>query len=554
LDAALDSWTRKLVSASKARAIAFGSFICPICFETVHLRDGPKRVAHFAHNVAREDCELSFQSIYRSGTQYAAHLDHGSRTGELRLGLRLYLRSSPKSWGLELDLGVKDISEGHVLIDVGGRDTDVDLTGNRLSNYKVVVEPQQASYRVLSVSPPHSQATIFGGRNCDGLRRVGMTTFAAIGRAGYALFQRAEKIEGGRTYVVVCRSDKAVQYPADWEYETMEARGDFSAALVFIPTSLSQTSLDWIKENLQLPVEQEIQTIVQVWPPISNRITSQSIQSVRDTTIIVALDESDVRQATSVFVRCDGDERVAGGNPGVRTFFRYEPDGKPTARFLTPNRLGAMLDVEFSLSTATPWHALNAAVVLKLTSNAGVSTWIPLQSRHATQALLDIRHGFARLDDVSMPRAAEGFVRVRHGDTATEHRLCATNKRAAGTKNGFQPSDEDVALFVDAVCKADADVVVDFGAFGYISLPAILKVPYRKGTTGAAELPEEVRALLKKYLFQFGSTPVWPRPDVRMSDSKLVSLFNSSGGIKGNAAIRRYLERELARYVDGVTQ
>ncbi|WNC90235.1 hypothetical protein RI103_02415 [Paraburkholderia sp. FT54] len=458
------------------------------------------------------------------------------------------------SWGLELDLGVKDVSKGHILIDVGGRETAVDLTGNRLSNYTVVVEPQQAPYRILSVSPPHSQAAVFEGRNCDGLRRVGMTAFTAVGRAGHALFHRAEKIDGGRTYAVVWRNDKAAQFPVDWECETLETRGDFSATLVFIPKFLSQASLDWIKANLQLPAVHKIQNIVQVWPPISNRITSQSIQSVRDNAIVVALDEIDVRQATSVFVRCDGDERAAGGIPGARTFFRYEPAGKPTARFLTPNGSGAMLDVEFSLPAATPWLALNAAVVLRLTSNEGISTSAPLHSRYATQALLDIRHGYAKLDYVSMPRAAQGRVRVGLGDAAIEHLICATNKSVAGTKNGFQPSDEDVVLFVDAVCKADADVVVDFGAFGYVSLPAILKALHRKGVTGAAELPEQVRALLKKYLFQFGSTSVWPRPDMRMSDSELIGLFNSSRGMKGNAATRRYLERELARYVDGVTQ
>lgn len=474
------------------------------------------------------------------------------RSGELQLGLRLYLTAHPMSWGLELNLVVKDVSEGHILIDVGGRETAVDLTGNRLSNCTVVVEPQQAPYRVLSASPPHSQATIFEGKNCEGLRKVGMTAFSAVGRAGHALFHRAEKIDGGRTYAVVWRNDKAVQFPADWECETLEARGNFSAALVFIPKFLSQASVDWIKANLQLPSGQKIQNIVQVWPPISKRITSQSIQSVRDNAIVVALDDIDVTQAISIFVRCDGDERAAGGIPGARTFFRYEPAGKPTARFLTPSGAGAMLDVEFSIPTATPWPALNAAVVLRLTSNEGVSTSTPLHSHHAMLALLDIRHGYAKLDYISMPRAAQGRVLVGMGNTAIEHRIRATNKSVVGTKNGFQPSDEDIALFVDAVSKTDTAVVVDFGAFGYVSLPAILKVLHRKGATGATELPEQIRALLKKHLFQSGLTFVWPRPDARMSDSELVRLFNRSRWTKGDAATRRYLERELARYVDGI--
>ncbi|WP_321839410.1 hypothetical protein [Burkholderia cepacia] len=458
------------------------------------------------------------------------------------------------SWGLELDLGVEGVSEGHILIDVGGRETAVDLTGNRLSNYTVVVEPQHEPYRILSAAPPHSQATIFEGRNCEGLRRVGMTVFSAVGRAGHALFHRAEKIDGGRTYAVVWRNDNAVQFPFDWECETLEAREDFSAALVFMPKFLSQASVDWIKANLQLPAGHKIQNLVQVWPPISNRITSQSIQSVRDDAIVLALDEIDVRQAVSVFVRCDGDERAAGGIPGVRPFFRYEPSGKPTARFLTSSGSGAMLDVEFSLPVATPWPALNAAVVLSVTTNDGVSTSTPLHSRHATQALLDIRHGYAKLDYVSMPRAAQGRVRIGLGDTAIEHRICATNKTVAGTKNGFHLGDEDVALFVDAVSKVDTDVVVDFGAFGYVSLPAILKVAHGERAVGAAELPEQVRALLKAYLFQSNPTSVWPRPDVRMSDSELVRLFNRSRWTKGDAATGRYLERELARYADGVKQ
>jgi hypothetical protein len=554
LDAALDSWTHKLVSASKARGISFGSFICPICFEPVHLRDGPKRVAHFAHNVAREDCELSFQSIYKAGTHHAAHLDHDSRAGDLQLGLRLYVRGRPMSWGLELDLGVKDISDGRVLIDVGGRETAVELTGNRLSNYTVVVEPQQAPYRVVSVSPRGSQAAIFEDGTCEGLRSVGMTAFTAVGRAGHALFYRAAKIDGGRTYAVVWRGDESRQFPADFEYESLEAREGFSAALVFAPKFLSQASVDWIKANLHLASEHKIQNIVQVWPPITNRITSQSIQSVRDDAIVVALDETDVRQTTSVFVRCDGDVRAAGGIPGAKTFFRYEPTGKPAARFLTTDGSGAMLDVEFSLPAATPWHALNATVVLRTTSNEGVSTSTPLHSRHATQALADIRHGHAKLDYISMPRAAEGRVRVGVGDAAIEHCIRAASKGVTGNKHGFQPSDEDVALLVEAVCKANVDVVIDFAAFGYVSLPAILKVTHGKRAPGAAELPEQVRALLKNYLFRFGFTSVWPRPDVRMSDSELVRLFNSGRGMTGNAATRRYLERELARYVDGVTQ
>lgn len=457
-------------------------------------------------------------------------------------------------WGLELDLGVKDVSEGHVLIDVGGRETAVNLTGNRLSNYTVVVEPQQVPYRVLSVSPPRSQAKIFEGRNCEGLRRVGMTAFTAVGRAGHALFPRADKIDSGRTYAIVWQNENPVQFPNDWEREKLEARGGFSAALVFIPKLLSQASESWIKDNLQLPIEHKIQNIVQVWPPISNRITSQSIQSVQDNEIVVALDEIDVRHPTNVFVRCDGDERAAEGIPGVRTFFRYEPTGKPTARFLTPNGPGAMLDVEFSLPTAPPWYSLNAAVMLRLTSNEGVSTSTPLHSRRAIQALMDIRQGYAQLDCVSLPRGAKGRLVIGLGDSTDVHCICATNKSVSWMGSGFQPSDEDVALFVDAVCKSGVDVVIDFGAFGYVSLPAISKGQQRQRVAGPVELPEQVRALLKSYLFRFGLTSIWPRPDVRMSDSQLVSLFGSSRGMMGNATIRQYLERELARYVDKVTQ
>ncbi|VVE78867.1 hypothetical protein PSP31120_01893 [Pandoraea sputorum] len=556
MDAALDTWTRKLVSASSARKVLFGAFICPRCYEPVHLRAGSVRAAHFAHNhgVAREECELYVQSIYRATAAHASQADHiGGRPGELQLGLRLYLTARPMSWGLELALGVKDVSEGHVLIDVGGRETAVDLTGNQLTNYTVVVEPQQAPYRVLSVSPPLSQATIFEDANCEGLRRVGMTAFTAVGRAGHALFPRADKIDGGRTYAVVWRNENPVPFPTDWEWEALEPRENFSAALVFIPKLLSQESEAWIRANLELPTAQKIQNIVQIWPPISNRITSQSIQSVRDDAIIVALDEIDVRQPTNVFVRCDGDVRAAGGIPGVKTFFRYEPAGKPMACFVTSTGAGAMLDVEFSLPTSTPWHSLNAAVVLQLTSDEGGSTTTPLHSRHATQALMSIRQGFAKLDCISLPRGAQGRLVIGLGHGVDVYRICATNTSVSGTKGGFQLSNEDAALFVDVVCKREVNVVIDFGAFGYVSLPAISDASLRQSIGESVELPEQVRALLKNYLFRFGSVPGWPRPDVRMSDSQLVSLFNSNRGMTGGAATRRYLKRELARYVDGVT-
>ena len=554
MDAALDSWTHKLISASKARTIPFGSFICPICHQAVHLRDGPKRVAYFAHNVARQDCELSFQSIYKAGTPHVANLDQNSRSGDLQLGLRLYVKGRPMSWGLELDLGVKDIPEGQLLIDVGGRETAADLTNNRLSNYAVVVEPQQAPYRVISVSPPHSLAAIFEGKICEGLRKTGMTAFTAVGRAGHALFYRATRIDCGRTYAVVWRDNEPTQFPANFECESLEARDGFSATLVIIPKSLSQAEADWIKANLHLGVEEKIQHIVQVWPPITNRITSQSIQSVHDEAVVVALDEADVHQTTNLFVRCDGDVRAAGSIPGAMTFFQYEPEGKSDARFLTTDGSGAMLDVEFSLPPATPWHALNLMVLLRTTSNEGVSTSSPLHSRYAIRALMDVRHGHAKLDDLSMPRAVQGRVRVGWGDNAIEHCIRATSKCINGQQYGFQPSDEDVALLIDAVRKTDSDVTIDFGTFGHISLPAILQVTCESVVLGNVGLPAHIRALLKSYLFRFGSPPVWPRPDMRMSDWELVSLFNDGRRMRGDAGIRRYLERELTRYVDGVKQ
>ncbi|WP_146144190.1 hypothetical protein [Paraburkholderia sp. BL25I1N1] len=378
-----------------------------------------------------------------------------------------------------------------------------------------------------------------------------MTAFTAVGRAGYALFHRAGKIEGGRTYAVVWRDDKAVQFPDEWENEPLEKRGEFSAALVFVPKFLSQASIEWIQANLQLTAEHKVPNIVQVWPPISNRITTQSIQSVRDNPILIALDEVDARQAPSMFVRCDSDERAAGGISGARTFFRYEPGGKPTARFLTPGTYGAMLDVEFSLPISTPWHALNAIVMLRATSNEGGTISAVLHSRHASQVLLDIRHAHAKLDYISMPPAAQGWVRVRQDDTVLEYTICASTRRVAGHKHGFHPNDEDAARLVDDVCKSDADVVIDFGALGFVSLPAATE---SKGSTAAVELPEQVRALLKKYLFQFGSTSVWPRPDMRMSDFELVHVFNRSRWIKGDSVTRRYLARELTRYVDGVAK
>ncbi|MCA8374049.1 hypothetical protein LGM80_11790 [Burkholderia multivorans] len=378
-----------------------------------------------------------------------------------------------------------------------------------------------------------------------------MTAFAAVGRAGHALFPRADKIDGGRTYVVVWRNENPVPFPTDWEWEALEPRGSFSAALVFIPKLLSQESVAWIRANLELPTEHKIQNIVQIWPPISNRITSQSIQSVRDNAIVVALDEIDVRQPTSVFVRCDRDVRAAGGTPGVKTFFRYEPAGKATARFVTPTGAGAMLDVEFSLPASTPWYSLNAAVVLKLMSDEGVSTTTPLHSRYATQALMDIRRGSAKLDCISLPRGAQGRLVIGLGHGADVHRICATNNSVSWTKSGFQPSDEDAALFVDVVCKREIDVVIDFGAFGYVSLPALPEESQRQRIGRSIELPEQVRALLKSYLFRLGSAPVWPRPDVRMSDSQLVRLFSNTSRMTGDAATRQYLERELARYVEG---
>lgn len=553
MDAALDIWTRKLVSASTARGIPFGSFVCPICLDAVHLRDGPKRVAHFAHNVARQDCELSFLSMYRAGAQHIAHVDQDRRIGDFLLGLRLYVTGRPMTWGLELDLGVKDISEGQVLIDVGGRETTADLTNNRLSSYTVVVEPQQAPYQVMSVSPPHSQAAIFEGGTCEGLRSTGMTAFTAVGRAGHALFYRAEKIEGGRTYVVVWRDDILAQIPADFECESLDARNGFSAALVIIPKVLSQNGVDWVKSNLNLPAENKIQHIVQVWPPITCRITSQSVQSVRDETIFVAFDEADARQKTSAFVRCDGDVQGAESIPGARTYFRYDSTGKSAARFLTTDGSGAMLDVEFSLPNTTPWRALNTTVVVGITTDEGLSGSSPLHSRLAQKALLDVRCGHATLDYLSMPRAAQGRVHVGLGDAAVEHCIRATSEGVVGQKQGFRPSEEEFALLVAAVCDPDLTVVLDFGTLGYVSLPAIRRVTMGKAEREPAQLPDEIRTLLRSYLFRHVSIAVWPRPDIRMTDAELVKLFYLDRRMRDGAALRRYLERELARYVDGVT-
>jgi len=535
-----------------ARSAPFAAYICPKCYEPVHLKAGFVRAAHFAHKhgAAREECELYVQSLYKTGAPHLLHHDNFSRVGQLRLGLRLHLKMRPMSWGLELNLGVKDISEGRILIDVGGRETEVDLAGNRGSSYPVIAEPQQSPYCVLSVSPPESQARIFDGRTCEGIRRAGMTAFTAVGRAGHALFYRAEKIEGGRTYVVVWQDSNAdVNFPDEWESEPLEKRGEFSAALVFVPSLLSPTDIEWIRANLQLIAENKIPNIVQVWPPILNRITSQSIQSVRDNAIVIALDEVDANQPANVFVRCDEDERVALGVPGRRAFFRYESEGKPTARFLTQGAFGARLDVEFSLPSSTPWHALNASAVLKTTSTAGHVASVALHGQNALQAFMDIRRGDANLDFLSIPRSAQGRVRVRHRNTVFEFAVFASDKRIAGRKNGFHSDAEAVARLVDAVRKPDAEIVIDFAALGYVSLPA---EPETKKAVASNELPERVRTLLKKHLFQFEKALVWPRPDARMTDFQLVRSFQRCHSKKGGSAITRYLEREVARYVDGI--
>jgi hypothetical protein len=143
------------------------------------------------------------------------------------------------------------------------------------------------------------------------------------------------------------------------------------------------------------------------------------------------------------------------------------------------------------------------------------------------------------------------MLRVRQDGAVLEYAISASNKHVAGRKHGFHPNDEDVARLVDAVCKTDANVIIDFGAFGHVSLAAMTE---SKQVTSLVELPKQVRALLKKYLFQFSLTSGWPRPDSRMSDSELIHVFERCRWKKGDSVSRRYLERELTRYVDGVAQ
>ncbi len=503
---------RYLVDASDASHSE--SYICPVCQAPVFLRAGVAHDPHFAHKkgTGRPDCELYFSSTTHAhdftNDQHALL----GQPWEIAIGLQLATVGFPRGWGIELSVPTRGCDRGSILIDVGGRQQLINLTGNIGTARRLVAEPQSQPYRVISIEPHNSVLFERLSRSCTGLKTREATVFGDVVRPGSQLLPRASELRVEHTYAFIWHQSAKPVFPEEFHIEMLSQRAEWNGALVTIPSQLSKASKIWVESFSGVALAEETPTFVPVWPPYVHAVTARYFESAERTPLVFSLTGAlrrEYSESPSVFSR-SGTE-VMGVNLLLEEphFFQLFSDEEKELQVISRSMQDARIEIGFKPAPSSHFFA---SVQMIGGGQNGSLCKVYLHSMESSEWLSQARNKTITPVSIDFPPGCQGKIYAgRNG---------VWKLVALLTKDGQEAAE----LLVKALDNPTTDIRIDFGALGTATSAA----PQATSDDCKYVIATRTRKRLLAYLMQFDTRPTWPRLAKRFSDESLIKAFLSS--------------------------
>ncbi|WP_434108402.1 hypothetical protein [Paraburkholderia caffeinilytica] len=427
-----------------------------------------------------------------------------------------------------------------IILDVGGRTLTVDCrVEDGESHRRAVAEPQQESYRVLTIVPPRASWSNQQAISCAGLSSKHATVFGEIVRPSSKVLPRVKELTLGRTYVFVWSTASNPVFPDQIEHQALKARESWLAAMVTLSLPISEESKNWLQTFTGLPLAQSATEIVPVWPPFVRKVTGCALIAPENTEVIVyggQYSSGRLNPVRGMFAK-GRSEPVAANAVGVAdALFKLVPEREPLVELtcLEPTRV--QLRIDFSL----PLFQSEDAVELAAVEPNGTEVVCTLHDGFAALLLSRVRSGELEFSHLALPANARGTLYTSVDgiwDECLPLHASGFRAESGGSLKALPPA--TVAQLKKVISDKTHDVLLDFGPFGRATTSD--RVAPRK----ARRLPSDLRNRLLTFLFQIQDITPSTLSARKMTDVELLAAFSKTKKAGMHTAHWRVLNHAL---------
>lgn len=458
----------RLVEAQRAKKGR--TYWCPGCGAPCHLRMGPEREPHFAHNpgYGSTDCQYYYPG---SGTS-----QHGETVPLRTKAPDLYVwcsnDSSNDMWRLFLRIPPVPNAMERVVIEAGERGVVSVVLRRNKKSYRVFVRPQETPYELRFIGRDSSGHTESVRARVEGLKITDYNVFR-YSRLGGRRLEDERPLCWGREYVLVWRDDYIQpRWPRELARREMEPNGRWHGSIIGLPAVGNSDVKRWVKNVLGRDVVDPAAKLTLVWPIPISWIDNATVVVPEDSEIIVGV----IGLGNAL-----GPSRVAVQYAGKTDVYAVPVDGRLPVlislgrlkRGWTEVWLPDQPEVQLSL-LAAPLRVTNVefpSVVFRFADPQDDGELrVPLFSTQLADRLLDVRSGRLRLASVELPERATGYLRFRHDKEIRWQETQVTVDTEADMLKSKEELEAIVAQEIrKCVLRKDGILEIDFGSFGRVS-------------------------------------------------------------------------------------
>lgn len=536
---ALERVSRKLVNAENALRIS-DYYVCPECSAPVVLRAGHERAAYFAHasGVSDEECARYAAAFGNAAAQEraAAPTDY---IDALQLQLRTKRIASEYGWALDLVVPTYKVDCGSIVIDVGGRITEINLDGNTSLYRTITVVPQDSPYKIVDVSPPQSRLSALK-TTCTALNRNFATVFGHIGQSDVSNIPRANSLQPERTYAFIWSASHSQVFPDELVVAKLTSRDTWCGALVTIPHEISLECIAWLEALTQLKFIEASPAIIPLWPPLIQSQMAHRIKTLPQLPFSFFVEHSAGESTPPVFARSSHVERVAKAEPNNAPLYQLLPEGAQSVQLICLK--GPRLDVDFQLEKSLFKTIRPGAVKLVALDKDSRTTEVGLHSAEFSTLLSRIRCGEFRFKEMILPTGARGQLKVRRNATWSAELDFESDHTSRISADSAMNASADLANNLVRILLDQAlSVMIDFSSLGR----AVVYGDSNLALEQRVDVSEEILRRIRQYFIQFPDASSISSKWRKLSDNQLFFEFQKSKPTKKSLSHYRFIRRSI---------
>ena len=452
-----------LVSATKGRR--YRRYRCPLCKQRVHLRDGPRRAAHFAHNPGEgdPDCENYHPA---SGTTF---YEDSSDSTRIRASHALYMVIDPAlayrpRWHLEILVPASPGVRGAVRV-VDSPHGEVRLQCRELFDgaVRAEVRPQFSEYRLepMGVSDRRYEERLEVGTS--GLAAHLATAFE-IGSTVSRRMPEGKPLGWGGSYALVWPEQLPLPSPPHATWSELAPHRGWEAAILELPTTEFREIQRWADRFLDRPVRHAPPQIGLVSPAVLS-IADDGALRIPVTRKVILSVEGEPEASSLVFSSPSGTvQRLPVWNSDPKLFaFSDLPIGRTEFYLDDPDSDDLMVEVLAAPVCTAP----SAEFLFRGPGLSGEDSSVPVFSKELPSRLKRVREGELDLIGLTCPPGLHCRIRSRDSSASPWRELAFAEPR--NTDDTTACGMDDVVSYLRSSLRSP-EIELDFGSFGGVVL------------------------------------------------------------------------------------